>query len=177
MAMFSALSLVRHLGSAFTGRRIEPNCRAVAFKARPKRSPRLEPLEERRLLSYSIIDLGSLGGTASVPVEVNDHGEVVGLSFTANNAAAHAFVYSHGRMTDLGTLGGTTSVATGINAAGVVVGMSSIAPGSTQVDAFRERGGKLEDLGPQNSYIVDGGKSRSTLTETYPAFRRVATMH
>ena len=109
------------------------------------------------MLSYTIINLGSLGGTASVPVEVNNHGEVVGFSFTANNAAAHAFVYSHGRMTDLGTLGGTTSVATGINAAGVVVGMSSIAPGSAQVDAFRERGGKLKDLGPLNAASAEGG--------------------
>ena len=39
----------------------------------------MEPLEDRRLLSYTIINLGSLGGTVSVPVEVNNHGEVVGL--------------------------------------------------------------------------------------------------
>ncbi len=117
----------------------------------------MEPLEDRRLLSYTIINLGSLGGTASVPVEVNNHGEVIGYSFTANNAAAHAFVFSHGRMTDLGTLGGTISGATGINDRGTVVGLSNVAPGNSQVDAFVERGGKLTDLGPLNPAFAEGG--------------------
>ena len=146
--MFSTSTIIRHLCSAFRNRRIEPNCHRVAFKRRPKSSPCMEPLEDRRLLSYTIINLGSLGGTISVPVQVNTHGEVVGYSDTANNAAAHAFLYSHGRMTDLGTLGGTTSEAMGINAKGAVVGLSNVAPGNTQVDVFLERGGKLTDLGP-----------------------------
>ena len=102
----------------------------------------MEPLEDRRLLSYTVTNLGSLGGTVSVPVDVNNHGEVVGYSYTANNAVAHAFVYRHGKMTDLGTLGGTTSGATGINDRGVIVGMSNIAPGNSQIDAFREQDGE-----------------------------------
>ena len=117
----------------------------------------MEPLEDRRLLSYTITNLGSLGGTVSVPLHVNNHGEVVGYSYTANNAAGHAFLYSHGRMTDLGTLGGTTSGAMGINDRGAVVGLSNIAPGNKQVDAFLEQGGKLTDLGPVNPAIVEGG--------------------
>ena len=116
----------------------------------------MEPLEDRRLLSYTITNLGSLGGTASVPVDVNNHGVVVGYSYTANNAAAHAFLYTHGRMTDLGTLGGTISGATSINDKGAVVGLSNVAPGSTQVDAFLEQGGKLKDLGPINPALVAG---------------------
>ncbi len=120
----------------------------------------MEPLENRRLLSYTIANLGSLGGTASVPLEVNIHGEVVGYSFTANNAAERAFLYSHGRMTDLGTLGGTNSEAMGINARGVVVGLSNIATGNQQVDIFVERGGKLTDLGPLSpAATVDGAVS------------------
>jgi probable HAF family extracellular repeat protein len=122
--MFSASTLIRHLGSAFTGRPVEPNCRRVAFKRRPKSSPCMEPLEDRRLQSYTITNLSSLGGRASVPVDVNNHGEVVGYSFTANNAAGHAFLYSHGRMTDLGTLGGRDSAAAAINDKGAVVGAS-----------------------------------------------------
>ena len=157
MAMFSASMLIQHLRSYLSGQRIEPDRRGVAFKSRPKSSPCMEPLEDRRLLSFTITNLGSLGGTASVPVEVNNRGEVVGYSLTANNAAAHAFLYNHGRMTDLGTLGGTTSGATGINARGIVVGLSNIAPGNTQVDAFVERGGKLTDLGPLNPAFAEGG--------------------
>jgi probable HAF family extracellular repeat protein len=117
----------------------------------------MEPLEDRRLLSYTVINLGSLGGTVSVPVDVNNYGEVAGYSYTANNAAAHAFLYSHGRMTDLGTLGGTTSGAMSINDRGAVVGLSNIAPGNNQVDAFLDVRGKLKDLGPLSPAFAEGG--------------------
>ncbi len=155
--MLSTSMWIRHWGSAFRKRRIEANSRRDAFKRRPRSSPSLEPLEDRRLLSYTITNLGSLGGTVSVPVNLNNHGEVVGFSYTADNATAHAFLYRHGRMTDLGTLGGTTSGATGINDKGVVVGMSNVVPGNEQVDAFREKDGKLTDLGPLNSNFVVSG--------------------
>jgi probable HAF family extracellular repeat protein len=155
--MFSTATLIRHFGSAFSGRRFERNDFLVAFKKRPKSSPCMEPLEDRRLLSYTITNLGSLGGTFSAPAAVNNHGAVVGFSTTANNAASHAFLYSHGRMTDLGTLGGTTSDATDINDRGVVVGFSNVAPGSKQVDAYLDQGGKLKDLGPVNPALVEGG--------------------
>jgi probable HAF family extracellular repeat protein len=157
MAMVSASMLIRHLGFAFSGRRIEPDCRRDAFKRCPRTSPCVEPLEDRRLLSYTITNLGSLGGTVSVPVAVNNHGEVVGYSDTANNAAAHAFLYHHGTMTDLGTLGGTISGATSINDRGAIVGVSNVAAGNPQVDAFLEKGGKLTDLGPISPALVGDG--------------------
>jgi probable HAF family extracellular repeat protein len=155
--MISTATLIGLFGSAFSGRRFERNGLRVAFKRRPKSSPCIEPLEDRRLLSYTITNLGSLGGTFSVPAAVNNHGAVVGFSTTANNVASHAFLYSHGRMTDLGTLGGTTSDATDINDRGVVVGFSNVAPGNKQVDAFLDQGGKLKDLGPVNPALADGG--------------------
>ena len=40
----------------------------------------MEPLEDRRLLSFTVTNLGSLGGTVSVPLAMNNHGEVVGYS-------------------------------------------------------------------------------------------------
>ncbi len=69
-------------------------------------------------------DLGTLGGTDSVANAINDHGAVVGFSNVASDAATHAFLYSHGKMTDLGTLGGRDSEAAAINDQGVVVGAS-----------------------------------------------------
>ncbi len=83
-------------------------------------------------MSYAVINLGSLGGPVSVPLALNNHGEVVGWSATAGNATAHAFLYRKGRMTDLGTLGGKVSGATGINNHGEIVGMSNVAPGSAR---------------------------------------------
>jgi probable HAF family extracellular repeat protein len=120
-------------------------------------APRLEPLEDRRLMSYAVINLGSLGGTVSVPLALDNRGEVVGYSSTAGNETAHAFLERKGRMIDLGTLGGKISGATGINDRGEIVGMSNIAPGSSQVDAFLDRRGKLTDLGPLNQSLVEAG--------------------
>jgi probable HAF family extracellular repeat protein len=155
--MFSEPTLIRQLSLAFNRRIIALDRPRVTYRRRPENSPCVESLEERRLLSYTVTNLGSLGGTASVPVQVNNHGEVVGYSYTANETA-NAFLYKHGRMTDLGTLGGAISGAMGINDRGSVVGLSNIAPGSTQVDAFVKQGGKLKDLGPINSALVPDDK-------------------
>ncbi len=169
-------SLILRVGSAFRGRRIEPSCRRIEFKRRPRDSPCLERLEDRQLLSYTITNLGSLGGTASVPVEVNNHGEVVGFSYTANNAAAHAFLYRHGKMTDLGALGVANSVATGISDRGVVVGMSNTTRGSKQFYAYLEQHGKITNLAPSSRLPHRVERSRSTPEEKSPDFPRTEMM-
>jgi len=71
---------------------------------------------------YSARDLGTLGGKKSVPLDLNEHGDVVGMSTVGN--VTRAFLYTGGVMQDLGTLGGTNSVAMGLNDVGDVVGWS-----------------------------------------------------
>ena len=52
------------------------------------------------------IDLGTLGGTDSYAIAVNESGQVVGVSQAAGGAE-HAFSWTAaGGMIDLGTLGG-----------------------------------------------------------------------
>jgi probable HAF family extracellular repeat protein len=122
--------------------------RVRARRRRPARAPRLEFLEERIVPSgYSVINMGLLGGTAGVVFDINSHGAVVGGSTTANNGPAHAFLFSHGKMSDLGTLGGADSQSTGINDAGEVVGASMTSPNSQQSDLFLYRDGHMTDLG------------------------------
>jgi probable HAF family extracellular repeat protein len=59
--------------------------------------------------SYTIINLGDLGGGFSEGNAINDSGQVAGDSFTgASGNPIHAFVYD-GSMHDLGTLTGFLS--------------------------------------------------------------------
>src|SRR5215472_8083210 len=108
-------SLLRLARSAFDHLSAESRRRPDVHRARHEAALRPEPLEDRRLMSYAVINLGSLGGPVSVPLALNNRGEVVGWSSTAGNETAHAFLFREGRMTDLGTLGGKVADATSIN--------------------------------------------------------------
>ena len=97
------------------------------------------------LLSGGVVtNLGTIGGTFSSAIAINDTGQVAGRSDTVNGYM-HAFLYSGGVMTDLGTLGGPESEARGLNNAGQVVGFSTDAAGSLRL--FLYSGGVMKDLG------------------------------
>jgi len=75
--------------------------------------------------SYTITDIGSLGGTPTASA-VNDSGEVVGASQTLDPTVTHAFYWTATTgMVDMGTLGGNLSQAFGVNSRGEIVGTSN----------------------------------------------------
>src|SRR5207342_3492248 len=60
---------------------------------------------------YQIVDLGTLGGSETVALDLSNSGQVVGSSLTATGDR-HAFSWTQaGGMVDLGTLGGSFSHA------------------------------------------------------------------
>lgn len=80
--------------------------------------------------NYTIVDLGTLGGTASFALDVNNHGQVTGNSrYTTNapnNTRLHAFSWTNGVMTDIGYLTDGMEFSRGyaINDSGLIVGES-----------------------------------------------------
>ena len=60
---------------------------------------------------YTVTDLGTLGGTFSVALSMNNKGLVVGLSALPGNTQSHGFLWKNGVLIDLGTLGGPNSNA------------------------------------------------------------------
>jgi probable HAF family extracellular repeat protein len=66
---------------------------------------------KHKLSHYTVIDLGTLGGTFSLAGGLNNRGAVVGESTLSGDTIVRGFLWENGSMTDLGTLGGQNSVA------------------------------------------------------------------
>src|SRR5438128_10677206 len=82
-------------------------------------------------VTYTVSDLGTLGGSQSLAWDINDSGQIVGESTTADGET-HAFLYTGGTMTDLAALPfgdpgvrSRTSSARAINASGQLVGWAT----------------------------------------------------
>jgi probable HAF family extracellular repeat protein len=107
----------------------------------------LESLEARCLLSYTITDLGTLGGPSSHASGLSPSGLVTGDALTAEGAR-HAFLWDPaGGMRDLGTLGGDRSFGFAVNDAGQVAGYSDTTNDPLSFHAFLYDGLALNDLG------------------------------
>lgn len=76
---------------------------------------------------YTIVDLGTLGGSFSQGISVNDRGWVVGTSTLTGDQMEHEFLWRDGKMTDVGSsFGSLNSLASdgaGINREGTLTGI------------------------------------------------------
>ena len=99
---------------------------------------------------YTATELGTLGGSYSVAVAVNDRGQVAGNSAVPGDLHEHAFLWEDGVMTDLGSPGGGTSRALSLSEAGHVAGVYDNVPdeGAPLSRAFVWFEGVFTDLGP-----------------------------
>jgi probable HAF family extracellular repeat protein len=78
--------------------------------------------------TYTVTDIGTLGGKDSVALSINDLGEVVGYSTTADGEV-HAFRFFRDTIFDLSTLGGKESYAYVITNTGILLGDSKTSQG------------------------------------------------
>jgi len=74
----------------------------------------------------AITDLGTLGGGFSAPIDLNDRGQLVGVSVGPGETALRGFVWNDGAMGDFGSLGGPQAAAASINSAGQIGGWSDL---------------------------------------------------
>lgn len=92
------------------------------------------------------VDIGTLGGSISAAVAVNQLGIVAGYASIAGDVNTHAIIYYRGHITDLGVLDQGDSFALAINDLGQVVGTSGLNSTDGVIDAFIYSDGKLQDL-------------------------------
>ena len=94
-------------------------------------------------------NLGSLGGSVNIALDINSRGQVIGNSDLYGNTVTHTFLWQRGTMSDLGTLpGDVDSFAGGINDEGQVVGQSCDASGNCRGYLWQK--GSMTDL---NTFI------------------------
>ena len=92
--------------------------------------------------TYSITDLGSLGGGRTSPMGINNRGAVVGFSATLDGLT-RAFLYTDGSLVDLGTLGGDDSFAYRISDNGLIVGRAQDSSGRFHAFVTTFNGGAI----------------------------------
>ena len=106
----------------------------------------------------TVVALGSLGGTSTVAIDINDLGQVVGTSQNTSGVFRPFLWTPRKGMVDLGTIGaGLRGQAWGINNSGQIVGLSDVE--GTVGHATYWYKGKVYDLGVLPGYTASSATS------------------
>jgi probable HAF family extracellular repeat protein len=115
------------------------------------------------VFSQSLIQIGTIGGSSSHGLDINEAGQIVGTAPISSNQFSRAVIYHDGAIQELPTLGGDQSWANAINSSGWVTGGSAITGGSER-HAFLYSLGQMEDLGTLGGTLSYGNDVNDTGT-------------
>ena len=94
-----------------------------------------------------LVDLGTLKGTASIAVAINDKGQVLG-QWTTKGGQQRGFVYDCAKLRDIGVIGGKSTTWRDINNAGYITAVVPDTPTYEGVSSFlRAPNGALTEIG------------------------------
>jgi uncharacterized membrane protein len=94
--------------------------------------------------TYTVTEVGTLGGPQSNANGMNNCGSVVGDSLPANSLSNHPFYYDGSQPVDMGTFGGGSGTATAVNFSGEACGAADLSNGTTHPFVWTKSGGKTE---------------------------------
>jgi len=97
--------------------------------------------------AQGMVDLGSFGGTCTMALDLNNHGQVVGASNVTGDNNQRAFLWENGSFRDLGGSPGEFTAADAVNEGGVAAGYTYLAGDTLLHAALWRHVGQLTDLG------------------------------
>jgi probable HAF family extracellular repeat protein len=113
-----------------------------------------------------MLDLGTFGGFSSDSSDINDSGQIAGISYYPGSFTPHAFIWRNDGtpIVDLGTLGGEYSYPYFINASGQITGISTLRgtakqDGPQRVFFWANDGTAMQDLGTLGAAYTEPGVS------------------
>ena len=103
-----------------------------------------------------MVDLGTLGGSYSASMRVNDNGDIAGYATLAGDSITEAFLYSNGSMQEIdGPSGGGNTEGMGLNLSDQMVGLYTDPNSHTK--AFINESGSSYDLNNLLKSSLPGG--------------------
>jgi probable HAF family extracellular repeat protein len=103
--------------------------------------------------SFTVMDLGTLGGSRSSAYGINASGQIVGVSTTANGST-RGFIYDNGSLVEVGTFGGRDSLAYAISDFGTVTGRAQNALGDFRAFVTSPTTGLIDLTGLDSAFAA-----------------------